>query len=73
LEPTIGNQNVDPLQLGLKEENVTPSKSRLGEQNFVSSKSRIDESSNLCGLELTMVIVCNSNDEITPNIDWKFR
>jgi hypothetical protein len=36
-------------------------------QNVISSKSRIDESNNLCGLELTMVTVYNSNDDIIPN------
>jgi hypothetical protein len=46
---------------------------KLGEQNVISSKLRIDESSNLCGLELIMVTICNSNDEITPNINWEFR
>jgi hypothetical protein len=65
----MGKQNVDPLQLGLWEQNVIPSKLRLGEQSVVSSKLKIDESSNLCGLKLTMVIVYNSNDDITPNID----
>jgi hypothetical protein len=37
-------------------------------QNVVPSKLRIDESNNLCGLELTMMIVYNSNGEITFNI-----
>jgi len=46
---------------------------RLGEQNVAPSKLRIDVSTNLCGLELTMVIVWNSNGEITLHIDWKFR
>ncbi len=49
---TFGKQNVDPLQ------------PRLGEQNVAPSKLKINESSNLCGLELTMVIVYKSNDEI---------
>jgi hypothetical protein len=73
LKSTIGKQNVDPLQLGLGEQNVTPSKLRLGEQNIASLQPRINESSNICGLELTMMIVCNSNDEIILNINWKFR
>ncbi len=73
LKSTIGKQNVDPLQLGLGEENVTPSKLRLGEQNVASLQARIDESSNLCGLQSTMVIVCNSSNEIIFNINWKFR
>ncbi len=59
--------------MGLGEQNVVASKLRHEEQNVVSSKSRSDESSNLCGLELTMVTVYNSNDEITPNGDWEFR
>ncbi len=66
-------QNVDPLQAGLGEKNVAPLELKLEEQIVVSSELKIDESNNLCGLELTMVIVCNSNDEITPNIDWEFR
>jgi hypothetical protein len=60
LKETIGKPNVDPLQ------------PKFREQNVVSSELKIDESSNLCGLELTMVIVCNSNDEIIPNIHWDF-
>jgi hypothetical protein len=42
-------------------------------QNVVPSKLGVDESSNRCGLELTMVIFRNSNDEITPNTYWEFR
>jgi len=42
-------------------------------QNVASLELRIDESKNLCGLELTMVIICNSRDEITPNVDWEFQ
>jgi hypothetical protein len=84
-ERTIGKENVDPLQARLGEQNVAPSKSRPREQNVapsklkpreqnvVSSKLRIDESNNFCGLELIMVIIYNSNDEITPNTDWEFR
>jgi hypothetical protein len=49
-----------------------PSELRPKEQNVVLSKLRIDESNNLCGLKLTMVTVCNSNDEITPNTYWEF-
>ncbi len=73
LEQTIKEQNVIPSELKPREQNVAPSKLRLGEQNVGPSELRIDESSNLCGLELTMVTVYNSNDEITPNIDWEFR
>jgi hypothetical protein len=72
LEPITKKQNVDALQPRLQEQNVVPSKLKHGEQNVVSSKLKIDESSNLCGLELTMVTIYNSNDEITPNIDWEF-
>ncbi len=43
-----------------------------GEQNITPSKLRTDESSNLCGLKLIMVIICNSNDEIAPNTNWEF-
>jgi hypothetical protein len=46
---------------------------RPREQNVVSSELKIDELNNLCGLELTMVTICNSNDEITPNTDWEFQ
>jgi hypothetical protein len=42
-------------------------------QNVASLKLKIDESNNLCGLKLTMVIICNSRDEITPNVDWEFQ
>jgi hypothetical protein len=38
-------------------------------QNVIPLELKIDESSNLCGLELTMMIVNNSNGEITLNID----
>jgi len=54
------------------EQNVAPSELRPGEQNVVSLELRIDESRNLCGLELTMVIICNSNDELIPNTNWEF-
>jgi hypothetical protein len=82
---TIGKQNVDPLQLGFGEQNVVPSESKLGEQNVAplelrpeeqsvtSSELRIDESSNLCGLELAVVTICNSNDEIILNTNWEFQ
>jgi hypothetical protein len=45
----------------------------IGEYNVVPSQSRIDESNNPFGLELGMVVVCNSNDDIPPNINWKFQ
>jgi hypothetical protein len=57
LEQTIGKQNIDPLQPRLGEQNVVQLELRPREQNVVSLKLRIDESSNLCGLELTIVIV----------------
>ncbi len=56
----VHKKNVDPLQLGLWEQNVVP------------SKLRIDKSRKLCGLELTMVTICNSNVEITSNTDQEF-
>jgi hypothetical protein len=56
-ELTIGKQNVDPLQ------------PRFGEQNVAPLRLKIDESNNVCGLKFTMVIICNSNGEITLNID----
>jgi hypothetical protein len=43
------------------------------EQNVAPSKSKVDESNNPCGLKLTMVVVCNSNDEIPPNTNWNFN
>jgi hypothetical protein len=46
---------------------------RRGEQNVISSKPKIDESSNLCGLKLTMITVYNSNDKIIPNTNCEFR
>jgi hypothetical protein len=39
------------------EQNVAPSELRPREQNVVPSKLRIDESTNLCGLELTMEFI----------------
>jgi hypothetical protein len=65
-------QNVASLELTIGEQNVAPLQPKLEEQNFVPSKLGVDESSNQCGLELAMVIFCNSNDDITPNIDWEF-
>jgi hypothetical protein len=45
----------------------------IGEQNVVPLELGVDESSNPYGLELAMVIIYNSNDEILPSIDWEFR
>jgi hypothetical protein len=58
--------------LQAQKQNMASSKLTIGEQNVVPSKLGVDESSNRCGLELAMVIFCNLNDEITPNIDWEF-
>ncbi len=41
-------------------------------QNVLPSVLRIDKWNNLCGLKLTIVIICNSNDEITLHINWEF-
>jgi hypothetical protein len=69
----IQKQNVVSSKSKHGEQNVVPSELRPREQNVVLSKLRIDESNNLCGLELTMMTVCNSNDEITFNTYWEFR
>jgi hypothetical protein len=68
LEHTIKEQNVTPSELKPKEQNVAPSKLRLKEQNVIPSKLRINESSNLCGLKLRMMTICNSNGEIIHDI-----
>jgi hypothetical protein len=44
-------------------------KPTIGEHNVVPSKLGVDGSNNPCGLELAMVTIYNSNDEIPPNID----
>jgi hypothetical protein len=72
LQPRLGEQNVAPLESKPREQNVAPSELRLEEQNVASLELRIDESNNLCGLKLTMVTICNPNDEIIPNRDWEF-
>ncbi len=51
---------------------MDPWQSGFGEQNVAPSELKIDESNNLCGLELIMVTICNSNDEITPNTHCEF-
>jgi hypothetical protein len=53
--------------LTIKEQNVTSLELTIGDQNFDSSEltireQNVDESSNQCGLELVMVIICNLND-----------
>jgi hypothetical protein len=55
--------------LEVQKQNVVSSKKTIKEQNVVALELKIDESSNLCGLKLTMMIVCNSNGEITFNIN----
>jgi len=65
-------KNVTSLEHTIRKQNVTSSEFTPGEQNVAPSKLRIDESNNLCVLELIMVTICNSNDEISRNIDWKF-
>jgi hypothetical protein len=66
-------QNVAPLESRLREQNVVPSELILGEKKVAPLELRIDESSNLCGLKLTMVMIYNSNDKITPNPNWEFQ
>jgi hypothetical protein len=58
--------------LEVHKQNVLSSKQTIGDQNVVPSELRIDESNNLCGLELTMMTIYNSNGEITLRIDWEF-
>jgi hypothetical protein len=58
--------------LWAQKQNVVSSELTIGKQNVVPSKPRVDESSNPCSLELAMVVVCNSHDEIPPNINWEF-
>jgi hypothetical protein len=72
LEHTIRKQNVTSSELTPGEQNVAPSELTPKEQNVAPSKLNIDESNNLCVLELIMVTICNSNDDINRNIDWKF-
>jgi hypothetical protein len=55
--------------LEVHKQNVASLEQTIGKQNVAPSKLRIDESSNLCGLELTMMTIYNSNGEITFNID----
>jgi hypothetical protein len=45
----------------------------IGEQNVVPLQLGVNESNNPYGLELEMVVVYNSNDEISPDINWEFR
>jgi hypothetical protein len=62
-------QNVASSKLKPQEQNVASSKLRPKEQNVTPLELKIDESSNLCGLELTMMTVCNSNGDIALNIN----
>jgi hypothetical protein len=41
-------------------------------QNVTPLEPKVGESSNPYVLELAMVVVCNSNDEIPSNTDWEF-
>ncbi len=59
----VQKQNVALSKQIIKKQNVDPLQPRLGEQNVAPLELRFDESNNLCGLELIMVIICNSNDE----------
>jgi len=52
-------------------QNVISSELTIGEQNVTPLEPKVGESSNPYVLELTMVVVCNSNDEI-PSIIWEF-
>ncbi len=51
----VHKQNVASLELTISEQNVVPSKLRPREKNVISSELKI--TSNLCGLELTMMII----------------
>ncbi len=55
--------------LELHKQNIASLEQTIDEQNVVPSELRINESNNLCRLELATMIVCNSNDEITLNIN----
>ncbi len=59
--------------LEAQKQNVASLELTHAKQNVVPSELRIDESNNLCGLEFTMVTICNSNGEITRNTYSKFR
>jgi len=63
------NKNVALSEQTIREQIVAPSKLKHKEKNVAPLELRIDESSNLCGLQLTMMIICNSNGEIIFNID----
>ncbi len=62
-----GDLEAHKQNVASSEQNVDPLQPELGEQNVVPLELRIDESSNLCGLKLTMVTTYNSNDETTPS------
>ncbi len=55
--------------LEVHKQNVVSLEQTIGEQNVAPLELKIDESSNLCGLKLIMMTICNSNGEITLNID----
>ncbi len=58
--------------LEAQKQNVISSEPIIGEQNVIPLEPGLDESSNPCGLELAMVVVCNSINEIPSNTDWEF-
>jgi hypothetical protein len=58
--------------LKVQKQNVSSSKPTIGKQNVVPFEPRVNESSNPCGLELAIVVVCNSIDEIPPIRDREF-
>ncbi len=81
---TIAEENVSSSEQIITKQNVASSKQTISEQSVVPLELRpkeeqmllhqkqelqIDVSSNLCGLELTTMTVCNSNGEIILNID----
>jgi len=58
--------------LEVHNQNVASLEPIIVEQNVVPLKPKVNESNNPCGLELVMVVVCNSNDKILSNTNWEF-
>jgi hypothetical protein len=58
--------------LEAQKQNVVSSKLTIREQIVVPLQPRVDESNNRYGLELAMVRISNSNNEIIPNTYWEF-
>jgi hypothetical protein len=56
----------------VQKHNVISSKLTIGEQNVAPSKLGVDESNNPCGLDLAIMVICNSNDEIPSSTNWEF-